>query len=212
MRFTIFEKNNTRGLVSNRFREMYPGAKGDLWLTNEIGGVTRYHEGAFRNYGMESGIPSSVVSALTVSEAGEVWILSANSILQWNQASGKFITVMPPQKVIYGLLQWDISGFWGQDGARIHCFVHGHFVDYTLPPWLARDVVWGAAVDQDGALWLETMDGRQSKIGLDGTSEAVGHGGHAVMNLVDSQGRAWPMRVGGPPLVETSTFNLRVKR
>jgi ligand-binding sensor domain-containing protein len=88
VRFVLFEKNNTPGLVSNRFREMHAGRGGDLWLTNEIGGVTRYHDGVFRSYGMDRGIPISEVSALTVSESGDVWILSANRILQWDEAGG----------------------------------------------------------------------------------------------------------------------------
>ena len=71
VRFSNFERSNTPGLVSNRFREMYPGRGGDLWLTNEIGGITRYHNGVFHHYGMESGIPHNVVNALTVNEAGD---------------------------------------------------------------------------------------------------------------------------------------------
>jgi signal transduction histidine kinase/ligand-binding sensor domain-containing protein len=197
VRFSLFEKNNTPGLVSNRFREMHPGNGGDLWLTNEIGGITRYHDGVFRNYGLEQGIPGNAVSALTVSQAGEVWILCDNRILQWNEADGKFVAVTPQQnRIFYVVLQWETTGFWGQDGAKIHCFVHGQFVDYALPPWLAHDRIWGAAVDQEGALWVETFAGKQAKIASGGVGQAVKDSDHATMRLVDSHGRAWKMRVG----------------
>jgi signal transduction histidine kinase/ligand-binding sensor domain-containing protein len=197
VRFTIFEKSNTPGLVSNRFREMYPGRDGDLWLTNEIGGVTRYHDGLFFNYGIERGIPNDVVNALTVNEAGDAWVLSGNRILQWNQARGRFIDITPQQtKVTYDLLRWDITGFWGRDGAKIHCFVHGRFVDYPLPPWLDHDAVWGAAVDQGGALWLETFAGKQTRIDTDGTGHAIKDSDHPRMSFADTHGRSWEMRVG----------------
>jgi signal transduction histidine kinase/ligand-binding sensor domain-containing protein len=197
VRFTLFEKNNTPGLVSNRFREMHPGTGGDLWLTNEIGGITRYHDGVFRTYGEERGIPGNAVSALTVSAAGAVWILCDNRILQWNETSGKFVAVTPQQtRIFYALLQWETTGFWGQDGAKIRCFVHGRFVDYALPPWLAHEAIWGAAVDQEGALWVETFGHKQAKIASDGSAQAVKDNDHATMQLVDSQGRAWKMRVG----------------
>jgi len=197
VRFTIFEKSNTPGLVSNRFREMYPGRDGDLWLTNEIGGITRYHDRVFLNYGIERGIPDSVVNALAVNQAGDAWILSGNRILQWNQSSEKFMPITPKQThVTYDLLRWDITGFWGRDGAEIHCFVQGRFLDYPLPPWLAHDAVWGAAVDQAGALWLETFAGKQTRIEPDGTSHAVKYSDNPAMSFVDTHGRSWKMRVG----------------
>lgn len=197
VRFSIFERSNTPGLASNRFREMYPGRGGDLWLTDEIGGITRYHDGVFHNYGMERGIPNSVVSALTVNEAGDVWILSANRILEWNEAIERFVAVTPTQtKMTYAELLWEVTGFWGRDESKIHCFAHGRFVDYPLPPWLEHEVIWGAAVDQDGALWLETIDGKQTKIDVDGTTHALKASDQPTMRLVDSHGRSWKMRVG----------------
>ena len=197
VRFTIFAKGDTPGLISNRFREMYPGRDGDLWLTNEIGGVTRYHDGAFHSYGMERGIPASVVNALTVNEAGDAWILSANRILQWHQEIGKFVDITAPQtKVNYALLLWDISGFWGRDGAKIYCFANGRFVDYPLPPWLEHESLWGAAVDQHGALWLETSGGKQTRIDRDGTSHALNDSDHPSMSFVDTHQQSWNMRVG----------------
>jgi signal transduction histidine kinase/ligand-binding sensor domain-containing protein len=194
VRFVLFEKTRTPGLVSNRFREMHPGRGGDLWLTNEIGGVTRYHDGVFRSYGMDRGIPISAVSALTVSESGDVWILANNRILQWDEVSERFIGVTPAKtSIFYSALQWETTGFWGRDGAKIHCFADGRFVDYTLPPWLAADGIWGAALDQQGALWVETYNGKQAKIAANGASQPIKQ---AAMRLVDSQGRPWTMRVG----------------
>ncbi len=197
VRFTIFEKNNTPGLKTNRFRTMVPGRDGDLWLVNEIAGVTRYHDGVFRNYGSERGIPGYAVSALTVSEAGEVWILADNKILQWNQAREQFLEVTPPHAgVTYSALAWDVTGFWTQEGAAIHCLVHGQFVDYVLPPSLVHDSIWGAAIDQDGVLWVETYGGTQAKISTDGTSQAIRNNSQPTMRLVDSRGRPWTMCVG----------------
>jgi signal transduction histidine kinase/ligand-binding sensor domain-containing protein len=197
VRFTIFAKGDTPGLISNRFREMYPGRDGDLWLTNEIGGVTRYHDGAFLSYGAERGIPASVVNALTVNEAGDAWILSDNRILHWDQEIGKFVDITAPQtKVNYALLLWDIPGFWGREGAKIHCFANGRFVDYPLPPWLEHESLWGAAVDQHGALWLETSGGKQTRIDRDGTSHALKDSDHPSMSFVDTHRQSWNMRVG----------------
>lgn len=65
VRFTVFDRRNTTGMISNRFAGMDRGRNGDLWLTNEIGGLTRYHEGAFRIYGSRDGVAGSAVNGAT---------------------------------------------------------------------------------------------------------------------------------------------------
>lgn len=47
VRFQIFNKNNTRGVESNRFRQIAVDRDGALWVGTEEGGVTRYHNGEF---------------------------------------------------------------------------------------------------------------------------------------------------------------------
>jgi signal transduction histidine kinase/ligand-binding sensor domain-containing protein len=196
VRFSSFDRSNTPGLVSNRFREMLPGRDGDLWLTNEVGGVTRYHEGAFRHYGEETGIPN-VGNALSVTEAGDASILSGNRIYRWDENTRNFIGVNPQQAgANYALLQWDASGFWERDGQEIRCFFQGRFISYPLPPGLDHDAIWGAAVDQTGALWLEDFGGKQTRIDPDGTSHPIKPGENATVAFVDKHGRPWTMRVG----------------
>jgi ligand-binding sensor domain-containing protein/signal transduction histidine kinase len=198
VRFTIFEKNNTPGMVTNRFRMMYPGRDGDLWLVNEIDGVTRLHKGVFQSYGAERGIPGHEVSAVAVNEEGEVWILADNQILQWHESERKFIPLTAPHAtdVFYSQMLWDISGFWAQVGTSIHSLFRGRYVDFPLPPQLGRDSVWGAAVDQDGALWVETFGGRQARIDANGTGHMIDPNSKPTMRLVDSHGRPWTMQVG----------------
>jgi ligand-binding sensor domain-containing protein/signal transduction histidine kinase len=198
VRFTIFEKNNTPGMTTNRFRMMYPGRDGDLWLVNEIAGITRLHKGVFQHYGAEQGIPGHEVSAVAVSEEGEVWILADNQILQWHESEGRFVAVTPPHPsdVYYSQMLWDVSGFWTQVGASIHCLYRGRWVDYPVPQGFTHDAVWGAAVDQDGALWVETYRGRQAKIEGDGTAHVLEPNAQPTMRLVDSHGRPWAMNVG----------------
>ena len=198
VRFSLFEKNNTPGMATNRFRMMYPGRDGDLWLVNEIGGITRLQKGAFQNYGPEKGIPGYAVSAIAVSEDGEVWILADNQILQWHESEGRFVPLTPPHPtdIYYSQMLWDISGFWAQVGASVHCLFHGRYVDYPLPPQFVRDAVWGAAVDQDGALWVESYGGKQAKIDANGTIHMIEPNAQPTMRLVDSHGRPWTMSVG----------------
>ena len=49
VRFRIFGKGNTPGIVSNRFTSLHEDAQGDLWAGTEDGGLTRYSMGRFQS-------------------------------------------------------------------------------------------------------------------------------------------------------------------
>ena len=197
VRFTVFNRSNTPGIVSNRFGGMYQGRNGDLWLDNEIGGITRYHQGSFQNYGMREGIAQNNVKGATVDDAGDLWILSGDRIERWDEATGRFVDIAPNDAGNpYKSLRWDNAGFWGPDGTGLRCFVRGHVLTYPLPRGLPASKIWGAAIDQGGTLWIETLDGRQVQITPDKLSHTVLPKMAATVTYRESHGQYLTMAVG----------------
>ena len=47
VRFTVFNRSNSPGIVNNRFVSLFEAASGDLWAGTEESGVVRYHQGRF---------------------------------------------------------------------------------------------------------------------------------------------------------------------
>ena len=47
VRFTVFDKSNTKGLTSNRFTALYEDKDGTLWAGMGDGSLTRYRDGVF---------------------------------------------------------------------------------------------------------------------------------------------------------------------
>src|SRR4030095_4747645 len=45
LRFTVFDKGNTKGLISVRFSALFEDAERSLWIGTEDGGLTRYRNG-----------------------------------------------------------------------------------------------------------------------------------------------------------------------
>ncbi len=165
VRFTVFNKSNSPGINSNRFESLYEGRNGDLWLRTENSGVTRYRQGHFTTYTTRHGLTHNLVRGIAGDEAGNMWVLSGDSIAQWQEAAGRFIDVTPKGLKIYGAFRWEgQGGFWGCDQAGIHIFVKGRVVTYRLPPWLSGCRITSAEQDWDGAIWLETFDGRLAGI------------------------------------------------
>ena len=50
VRFTIFDKGNTKGILNNRFSGIFVDSEGVLWASTENGVVTTYRDGAFNSY------------------------------------------------------------------------------------------------------------------------------------------------------------------
>jgi ligand-binding sensor domain-containing protein len=56
VRFTIFNKFNSPGIINNRFVNLYEDAQKDLWALTEKNGAVRFHQGRFSSYGESAGI------------------------------------------------------------------------------------------------------------------------------------------------------------
>src|SRR5882724_8779466 len=50
VRFTIFDKGNTKGIVNNRFTGIFVDPEGVIWASTENGVVTIYRDGVFNSY------------------------------------------------------------------------------------------------------------------------------------------------------------------
>ncbi|MGA2249788.1 sensor histidine kinase [Terracidiphilus sp.] len=199
VRFTTFNKSNATGIASNRFSRMVQDRSGDLWLSTESGGLTRYHGGTFHSFGPEDGIPAGSVRAVLRASAGGIWVLSEDSILRFNPQTSDFMDVTPADaKVRYQPLVWDSAGFWAQDSTGLHLFIDGRFTSYPLPAWLSEKPLWGVGRDQGGGLWLEAADGRQGIIPPGSqTVKPVDTKHPQTTPYVDSNGRQWTIRISG---------------
>jgi signal transduction histidine kinase/ligand-binding sensor domain-containing protein len=194
VRFTVFNKSNSPSIISSRFGSMVQGAHGDLWLYSEGVGITRYHEGSFHSYGAAEGLPDNTARGVAADDSGNVWVLSSQSILQWNESQGRFVDITPNDlKMPYTSFRWESTGFWGWDQRGLHSFHNGRFVTYPLPSSLPGRAIWSAALDRNGTMWLETFDGKHFTI-VDG--KMLIHPPDEPISYTDRRGRSWSMLIG----------------
>jgi signal transduction histidine kinase/ligand-binding sensor domain-containing protein len=202
---TLFNRE-TPGLLSNQFGTMLQGRNGDLWLDSVDRGVVRYHDGLFRAYGRQYGIPADIINGLTGDDHGDVWLLAGNRVSRWDEASNHFVDVAPQSPSLrYRSLLWDSAGFWVREHEKIRCFTHGNFVDFTLPKQILEDTLWGAALDQSGTLWLETVDGKRARITADNVSHMIPANSTREVTVGITYNKSLVMHVG-PRLQRTFEF------
>lgn len=163
VRFTLFNKSNTPGILTNMLGAMYGTPEGDLWMGAEGNGLLHYHQGSFHSYGPERGITD--LRGITGDASGHIWILLGNIIGKWETTSKRFVDITPPNlKLQYHVLRWEDAGFWAADNSELHCFVRGRFVSYLLPRWLKNKPIWGVGIDPNGVAWVETISGKQARL------------------------------------------------
>jgi signal transduction histidine kinase/ligand-binding sensor domain-containing protein len=197
VRFVVFNKSNAPGIASNRFSSMVEDRDGDLWLDTEGGGLTRYHRGLFRSFGPEDGIPANSVRGIARDGSGNLWILSGESIMQWNKTTGELHDATPANlQIHFEPLRWGNAGFWAQDNGGLHIFTQGRFAGFSLPGWLTGGSIWAVAVDETGTVWLETHDGRQAVIPSGKqTVQLVNPDRPQPFSYTDPHGHVWTMHV-----------------
>jgi len=198
VRFVLFNRSNTPGIDSNRFSSMVKGQNGDLWLGSEDGALTRYHDGTFRTYGPEDGIPAGSIRGTTTDAAGDIWILSETSILKWNSKTEEFLDVTPGEvKLNYQPLRWQEAGFWGCDNSTLYIFAQGRLLNYSLPKWLPQNSIWDVGLDGAGDIWIEDLDGKQGIIPANKKDVQHVDPKHPVrITYRDAHGRVWTAHVG----------------
>jgi len=117
VRFTVFKRSNSPGIGGNRFTCLYEDHQGDLWIGTENGGVTRQRRGAFTTYTTEHGLPHNAIRGITGDKSGNLWVLSGDLLIQWHEASGRFLPadLSQPGFAFGSDAFGSLGGFWGVD-------------------------------------------------------------------------------------------------
>src|SRR6267142_2803778 len=88
VRFTIFNKANTKGIKSNRLTALFESNDGALWVGTEEVGIIRYKDGEFTTFNIEEGLPDRWVWAIHQDKDRNPLVLTKNGIAQWRD--GRF--------------------------------------------------------------------------------------------------------------------------
>src|SRR5215467_2780553 len=83
VRFTVFDKSNSPGIITNRFMRLYEDAQGDLWAATEYLGLTRLHQGHFVTYTTETGLPGNRIDVLGEDGYGNLMFFCEHHLFRW---------------------------------------------------------------------------------------------------------------------------------
>lgn len=156
VKFTVFNKNNSPGMVSNRLTKIVEDAAGDLWIGTEESGIIRYHDGIFQTYAIAGNAQTKPLWKMTLNPAGRLVAVTEKGIVEWNGA--EFIAFTP----IAGETAESFL-FWSKSGAFFHIteqtltrLQNGRISRFDLPGEGQKAVRNPFYEDSRGRLWIGT--------------------------------------------------------
>jgi len=109
LRFTIFDKGNTKGIINNRFARLFADREGAVYAVTENYVVTVYRNGGFRSYSDFATSGESITAIRSDAQGNAVFETAKGSyFLESDRFVGTYDQKEPNVKQIY----------WGESGAK----------------------------------------------------------------------------------------------
>jgi ligand-binding sensor domain-containing protein len=206
VRFTVFDKSNTKGLSTNRFTALYEDKDGTMWIGTGDGGLTFYRDGVFRSLTVKDGVPPGQVVGFTRDRNGELLVFIESN--RFYMRDGKFIAAPPESSdiVFYRApsgTQWTISKSEAEQVSN------GQVTQYPIS--LNPSEGGAPFEDSQGNLWLGYRSGvyrlRDGQVTHFREKDGVPRGQLLQPHLEDDQGGIW-FNGGGPVRFKDGRFTV----
>jgi ligand-binding sensor domain-containing protein len=166
VRFTIFNKSNSAGIVNNRFVSLFETGGGDLWAGTEESGLVRFSGGRFEPFGTDAGVPPGVYRIEAGAGNGGVIILDHSQAFHFSDVKFSLLEAgsnLPlPARAVRSS---NVKILWrntSQDKI-FECFIDGRWQSFSLSDGLPKANLVSAAQEANGSVWLITADGRLAR-------------------------------------------------
>jgi diguanylate cyclase (GGDEF)-like protein len=161
VKFTVFDKRNTKGFPHNHILTLLADREGSLWA-GTYSGLAQFREGAFRFYGTTDGLPSAAVLALGQDSKGTLWVGTEEGGL-CRFTGGRFEPVRwdpSPEGSVHAILETRDGTLWVGATSGLYRFRQGEGVrrwsqKEGMPATPVLDLLEGG----DGTLWVGTSGG-----------------------------------------------------
>jgi signal transduction histidine kinase/ligand-binding sensor domain-containing protein len=163
VRFTVFNKSNSKNLPSNRFINLFAEADDTLWISTEEHGLVRFRHGEFQNFTTADGLPFNSNSEVRINLDGNIYARNASSLARFDGTRFSLVKSGPEanrSKWFYA----PSGAFWEIDENSLSVVRNGEKSVFALSPGLKTEFhpnynfiyLVNLFEDRDGALWIAT--------------------------------------------------------
>jgi ligand-binding sensor domain-containing protein/signal transduction histidine kinase len=161
VRFTVFDKQNTKAIKHNNISSLYESTDGCLWI-GTYAGLTRYKQGEFSAYTSKEGLPGETVVSMIEAQDGSLWVSIQEAGLA-RIKDGKitaFTTADGLSNNNIRFVKEDGAGrLWIGTDDGLNRYENGKFRVYRAKDGLFSDTVNVGYHDRAGNFWVGTDKG-----------------------------------------------------
>jgi ligand-binding sensor domain-containing protein len=161
VKFTVFDKNNTKDISSNRFSLLYQEKDGSLIAGTEDGGLTVYRDRVFKSFTTANGLPSNSIQEFSKNKFGEFYFATTAGNFYFR--NGEFVSVPEDENPNKGRIYLAPSGdLWtfDENGFR-QTSPDGKETNYPLKTEFYNNYFSGLKLFEDSKknLWFGDLNG-----------------------------------------------------
>ena len=194
VRFTVFDRRNSKGLVANYIQRLLASRDGSLWIGSDSG-LTHYQNGSFHSLTTKDGLSNDNVWALVESRDGSLWIGTDQGLNHLRNGNIRVYATKDglPADGIKALLEDGTGGLWIATSSGLARFDGSRFTTYTTRDGLPNNSVTTLAAAPDGAIWVGTAHGGLAHLDKGKISDwSAGLPQNDIVSLLDdSDGNLW---------------------
>lgn len=206
VRFTVFNKKNTKEIRHNHIQELFAGKDGSLWIGTKAG-LSRLKDGKFINYTARIGLPENNIMSICEDQEGNIWLGTFSAgLIKLRNEKFKIYTSKDglPSGSVISIYEDNKGVLWLGTTNGLIRFYKSKFKPYTKEDGLSDNYVSSIAGDKSGNLWIGTIDGclnrsnfeSEEKIKVYCPKDGLSKG--ELMSLhMDRQDNLWIGKYGG---------------
>jgi ligand-binding sensor domain-containing protein/signal transduction histidine kinase len=203
VRFTVFDRGNTREITSNFIVALHVDYAGNLWIGTTGGGLIRFRDGRFTTYTTVDGLSHNGVRSIYEDRRGNLWIGTDGGGLS-RFRDGNFTSFTSKEGLssdwVYSVYEDHQGVLWVGTANGLNRFENGEFTRYPIKKGLSNYIVWSISEDREKGLWVGTSVGLYKFKGGEFTrytsKEGLSHRwAYSIYN--DHEGNLWVGTDGG---------------
>jgi len=154
VRFTVFNKSNSPGIINNRFTALFEDSHGDLWAGTEESGIVRFHAGRFSHYGAGEGARINWIGG--DADGNAMTLLSDSKAFHF--ADGEFSPFDPQTDLVEAarvVRRQNVRAYcsWDMSAVFFGCYANGRRLSFSpaegSPDYKLRSAVQDAKIGPD---------------------------------------------------------------
>ncbi len=161
LRFSVFDRENTRAMRGAWIWTLAEGADGTLWIGTHDGGLMSYSRGRFEVYARDRGLPNEVVNSLLVDSSNTLWVVTEGGLA--TVRDGRVTTFPAVQELVGDGVRSVAEGpggiIWIGTASGLLRYQAGTFSELGVDDGLCGASVRAVHTNADGSAWVITDGG-----------------------------------------------------